>query len=69
MSRVRVIYKNQSSGTIENSFLDSLIAKGEIVAYCSSIIWLGIRNDLTCGINEKQSRELLASPQMDTALR
>ena len=55
MAQIKVIYKNQSSGTIEDSFLGSLIEKGEIVAYCSSTEWLGVKNELTCGIKEDQS--------------
>jgi hypothetical protein len=55
MAQIKVIYINQSSGTIENSFLDSLITKGEIIAYCGSTGWLGVKNELTCGINVEQS--------------
>ena len=55
MTTIKVLYVDQTSGKVEDSLLDDLIAKGEIVAFCSSRGWIDVRSEQRSGITVVQS--------------
>jgi len=55
MAMIKVLYVDKTSGTVEDSLLDDLIAKGEIAAFCSSHGWVEVRSVRIPGLAEKQS--------------
>ncbi len=53
---VRVIYRDQSAGVVENNLLDDLIKRGSIAAYNSADKWIPIEPkgcSICAGINER----------------
>jgi hypothetical protein len=54
MAKIKVIYKNQTSGEVDDSFLDDLIVRGEIVAYCGYTGWSGVKNERISGKTKEQ---------------
>jgi hypothetical protein len=45
MAMIKVLYTNQSSGSVEDLLLEGLIAKGKIVAFSRSSEWIVIGHD------------------------
>lgn len=56
MTLINVIYVNQTSGKIEASLLDDLIAKGEIAAFCGSHGWIEVRHERLSQVSEEQKK-------------
>jgi hypothetical protein len=46
---VRVIYRDQSAGVVENHLLDGLIKKGRIVAYHREDRWISVEKEPLAG--------------------
>jgi hypothetical protein len=47
---IKVIYKNQTSGTVEDLLLEELIATEKILAFCRSSKWIVIGRDSVRGL-------------------
>ncbi len=45
MTKIRVIFLNQTCGEVEESSLEKLIARGEIAAYCGPDGWISVRDE------------------------
>lgn len=54
MTKVKVIYIDQTAGKVEDTVLNDLIAKGEIAAFCSSRGWVSVTSDRVPGIAVEQ---------------
>ncbi len=42
MKKIRVIFKNQTSGEVEEASLEKYIARGEIAAFCGPAGWISV---------------------------
>ena len=53
MTKIKVIYVDQTSGLVEDSLLDDLISKGKIAAFYSSRGWVDFMNEQVSNISEE----------------
>ena len=54
MTKVKVLYFDQTAGEVEDSFLNDLIAKRQIAAFCGSSGWVDVLYDKVTDITAEQ---------------
>jgi hypothetical protein len=54
MAMIKVLYVDQTSGLVEDSLLDDLIAKGKIAAFCIADGWVNVTSERVSGIAVEQ---------------
>jgi len=55
MAKVKVLYLDQTAGGVEESFLNNLIAKGKIAAFCGSSGWIDVKAEEVSGFAPEQN--------------
>ena len=68
MTIINVIYVNQTSGKIEASLLDDLIAKGEIAAFCNPLGWVDVRCERKSHVPEEQKNSKKRERKYETTV-
>jgi hypothetical protein len=54
MAKVKVLYFDQTAGEVEDSFLNDLIAKRQIAAFCGSSGWVDVLYDKISDVTAEQ---------------